>query len=238
MCGNTAEYTSEQGSIRVVDSVPPLTLCVWVIDMRLEVNLAVDYLDLNVTLGGSDTQPTGRCTVNGYRLAASSATPDLVALQPSTKILDSLISSRHSISQSLHSNYLLISYWTPDNHDLSAGLSITWAVVSPSSTSHSNTTTIIITIVTVGTAICSACCLYGAYRLSKARRRRRIYLDRTELALIYQTSNRRLYSHYSGVSLSSLYLMEGNYDQIMPKTPFQPELLEVGAAVCSICLEE
>lgn len=229
------------GLISVGDAVEPLTLCVWTIDVRLEINLAKDYLDLNVTVGGNDTQQIGRCAVNSYNLGVSETTPDLSAVQPSTTILESLLSSQRSIRKSLPSNFLLISYWTPDNNQQNAGLSISWAVSSPSPEANDNVTNIATTVsVAIGSVICFACCLVGIYKLSKVWRRRRIYLDRTELGLIYQGNvpSRRLYSHYSAPILRTLYLMEGNYELVMPKTLFRPALLEVGHAVCSICMEE
>ena len=218
-----------------------MTLCVWTIDLRLQMDLTVDYLELNVTLKGADHKVAGRCLVDAYTLLVAQAKPDLSSIEPNVYVLDGTDMTSTSIVKNLRSNYLLISYWTSDLGDTSAGLSISWSVANPSDQSN-DTMTNIVTIVAVVmvSMVCCACCLVCAYKLFKASRRRRIYLDRTEFALLYQgrRPNRRIYNQYPGQGLHSFYLTEANYESVMPKKPFDLSLMEVGEPVCSICLEE
>lgn len=241
LCGDMSIYASDSGDIRVIDSVAPLTLCTWTIDVRRQMDLAVDYLEMNVTLGGNGSKPVGRCTVNSYTLLATETSPDLTAIQPNVYVLDGSSSTQFSIVKNLRSNYIRVSYWTPDSGDTSAGLTIQWSVTNPTEQSSDSLTNIVtIVAVVMVSMVCCACCLVCAYKLFKASRRRRIYLDRTEFALLYQgrRPNRRIYSQFPGQGLQPIYLTEANYESVMPKKPFDQALIEVGEPVCSICLEE
>lgn len=241
LCGDMSIHTSDSGDVRVLDSVAPLTLCVWTIDIRLQMDLAEDYLELNVTLGGGGSKPVGRCTVNSYTLLAAEISPDLSAIQPNVYVLDGSSAAQFSLIKNLRSNYIQVSYWTTNNGDINAGVTIQWSVTNPSQQTNDNMTNIVtIVAVVMVSMVCCACCLVCAYKLFKASRRRRIYLDRTEFALLYQgrRPNRRIYSQFPGQGLQPVYLTEANYESVMPKKPFEAALMEVGEPVCSICLEE
>ena len=135
----------------------------------------------------------------------------------------------------------MVTYWTPDNGETNAGLSLTWSIGNPSNQSDDQMTSIVtIVAVVMVSMVCCACCLVCAFKMFKASRRRRIYLDRTEFALLYngRRPNRRVYSQFPGQLSPSLYLTETNFETFMPKKPFEPGIVEVGEAVCGICLEE
>ena len=85
ICGNSVYYTESAGTIVVIDSVPPLTLCLWTLDLRGALDVTGrDYLFLNVSLGEQPSGPPrlGNTVVAAYTLYTKDSYPALRSFVP------------------------------------------------------------------------------------------------------------------------------------------------------------
>lgn len=243
VCGASATFTSSSGDIGVINSVAPLTLCVWTLDLRDEVILSSqDYVKLSIRLGESiGLSSQGLVAVATYTVFVADSEPDLTTYAPVIYYLDTTTHPA-SLIRSIRSNYMYflssqVTYWTPDSSNLNVGLSVHWEKEGHSDSNVPDTASII-TIAAVSMVSTTAlfCCFTCLYKYLRARQRRRIYLDRSALAWILQ--DRMTGRPLADFNRPLPYVTKEHMDQCMPLLVYQTGLLEVGEPVCTVCLEE
>lgn len=132
----------------------------------------------------------------------------------------------------LEGNYFKITYSTGSTHFAMAGAEVIWALL-PESDESSTITRIISILATVLIALiccgCSALCVCKLWRHIKA-------------VSLYDRGGRvaptLLSRGFTHIDQSVILVSDGSLDLAMPRETFQRELLEVGDAVCTICLDE
>lgn len=244
ICGNSVYFTDDRGDIRILDVVPPRTLCLWSLDLRDQVNLSQrDYLLLNITISDR-TALRGKAVVAAYTIYSHEAYPKLKSYVPVMYITSE---ENGGITNSVKANYMYsspseIAYWTGAVSDLSAGLRITWSAESPNSVLIDDSTGIVtIVAVTVVSVVCCACVVACGYKLLRRVRRHRIYMDRGEFAMLFQDrmSQRRVYNMVPvRANMPAAYVTQENIDRCLPCAQFDTTQLEVGHPTCAICFEE
>ena len=117
---------------------------------------------------------------------------------------------------------------------------MTWSVVTAGGGSENQTTNVVtIVAVTMVSLVCCACFFICAYKVFKHTRRRRVYFDRGEFAMLFsdRVSPRRVYNPIASNARSAVYVTDENIERCMPAVQFTTGL-EVGEPVCIICFEE
>ena len=132
----------------------------------------------------------------------------------------------------LEGNYFKLAYSTGSTHTVMSGTELTWAI-SPDNDDTSALTRIISILATVLISViccgCSALCVCKLWRHIKAVN---VY-DRVRIAPIALMQR-----GFSRIDQSVILVSDGSLDMAMPRETFQRGLLEVGDAICTVCLDE
>ena len=203
-----------------------------------------DFLTVNVTQDEGSAH--GLTMLNAYVFNATIAEPDLTEQKPVAYTLETLSTVQgNSAIKNIKANYLyqpgrVVSYTASLGVRNLTQLALAWTITKAQST-QKNEVTFVVTIVAVVSVsvVCCVCCLTCIYKMLKASRRRQVYEERTEFNLMYtgRRPNRRIYSQYPA-SLPPPPLSDAQFDLFLPRIEFAMAVLEVGEAICSICLEE
>ena len=137
----------------------------------------------------------------------------------------------------LSDNFIKVGYSTGTDVQTYTGFSVSWKpyIASNSSTSDLLAKVISIVAVTLLLVVCSGCCLMCGYRIWRSYRNRSRYYPSRVIPM--PSFDRRVPGSPQG-GVESIYMSEDNIEALIPKSYFHPCMLEVGEAVCSICLEE
>lgn len=241
ICGSQSKYSDSSGELRIIDSVAPLTLCLWTLDLRDSIQLSTqDYVELRITMGNTTGLARGLPVIAAYTIFGGGYEPEVSKYVPTVYSLDATAQPA-ALVRNIRANYLYfsirqIAYWTEDSSILSVGLTVQWASEGESQSNTPGTASIV-TIAAVSMVSTTAlfCCVICLYKYLKARQRRRLYIDRTDLVFLFQdrTSGRPL------VEIRPLpQLTKEQMDQYIPVQSFQASALEIGEPICTVCLEE
>jgi len=241
VCGSQSLYSDSSGELSVIDSVAPLTLCLWTLDLRDSIQLySKDYVQVSLTLGTATGLARGLPVVAAYTIFERGYVPEVSKYVPTVYSLDTKAQTVAFVLN-IRANYMYfptrqIAYWAEDSSTLSVGLALQW---TSEGESQSNTpgTTSIVTIAAVSMVSTTAlfCCLICVYKYLKVRQRRRIYMDRTDVVLLFpdRTSGRPL------VEMRPVpQLTKEQISHYIPIQSFQTGVLEIGEPICTVCLEE
>ena len=132
---------------------------------------------------------------------------------------------------SLEGNYFKLTYSTESTHTLMSGTEVIWGLQSDSEDDSTTITRVISILATVLIAvICCGCTALCVCKLWHHIKSVSLY-DRVTPALILQRG-------FSRIDQSAMLVSDGSIDNAMPRETFQRSLLEVGDAICTICLDE
>jgi hypothetical protein len=131
----------------------------------------------------------------------------------------------------LEGNYFKLTYNTESTHALMSGAEVIWGLQSDSEDDSTTITRVISILATVLIAIiccgCTALCVCKLWHHIKSVN---VY-DRVAPTPILQRG-------FSRIDQSAMLVSDGSIDSAMPRETFQRSLLEVGDAICTICLDE
>lgn len=238
VCGSQSLFTGSSGKLSVIDYVAPLTLCSWTLDLRDSIQLSSqDYVKLTLTLGDRVGLASGRPSIAAYTIFTGEKEPELSAYTAQVYSLSNTTALQLSIRCNyLYFSYRQISYWTEANDIPSVGLTVNWDSEGNSDPEVPSTANIlIIAAVSMVSTTALFCCILCLYKFLKARQRRRLYIDRTDLVLLF---NDRTSGRHIAEVRPSIVITKEQIDQCMPVHSFQSAMLETGEQLCTICIEE
>ena len=194
------------------------TMCTWFIDLSRNSSKIREW-SIEVSL---EPATAGKLVVLSYQLTSP--------FERQSKPHQRSLFGSSATEVLLRANYLEVRYSAGTSEAAYSGFALSW---HPSDQSSSkDLLTLAISIVSVGVlvVICCCCCGICFYKLLHNIRANRYVIP------IGGTS----ISHYLEVQRDPTAFMvsDDNRDTLMPKDKFRQELLEVGEAICTVCLEE
>ena len=218
VCG-LQEINGEVGSLTLGPALLPGTMCTWTIDLRRN-STSVSEWTVQVNL---DSSSAGKLILLAYQLPGNFSTE---SKSYTKSVFESPVAGLN-----IKANFLQISFSTGTKLATYTGFLLTWQQINDGSSNDFLAKVVSIIAVTLLIIICCGCCAICFYKLFHSLRAGNRYVLPTRVtpAQRYDQIQR---------DQTVIILSEENLESLLPKGKYKQELLEVGEAVCTICLEE
>lgn len=203
-------------SLALGPSVLPGTMCTWSIDLGRNSSDVKEW-SFQVSL---DSFSVGQLVLLPYLSGKTQTAPDkkYVFGAPEKEI-------------KIKTNYLEVRFSTGTSQTSYTGFLLTWRSSSDSDSNDFLAKIISIIAVTLLVVICCGCCGICFYKLLHNLRSSGRYVLASRVAPTQRYDE--IQRNHSVIILS-----EENLHTLLPKDKYRKELLEVGEAVCTVCLDE